>query len=280
MKTTMPLVLALLLMISSASCAHAAALSIESSPAAAETTFTIPVLISSEKAINVVEGSILIPDGMVIERISTGDSAFSLFASGPRYVPASHSIEFTAGAPKGISAGTPARLFVIYARAATPGAYTLTPEGIRAYENDGKGTLITPNTTPMTIVVGEKGSVKEVARPKETLPPLIADIGKDTSLFQGKWYLTFYGGSDVAYYLVREGWWQLTPKRADRYYVLQDQSLHTPLWVTSITADGTKYTTYVPASHPWPERIFTLLLCILAGGIAFLLYIRMRRRTT
>ncbi len=271
----------LLALIAIASPAHAAQLSIEAPLAAAGERVALPVVLTRERAsLNVLEGSVLVPEGMTIERIDTSGSAFALFMTGPSYVPASHSIEFTAGAPGGLGDKDPVLLFVIYARAEVPGSYAFSGT-VTGYENDGVGTALSIAVAPATLSVGPQGSVSVDALP--TYPPraLIAEIGRDASLFEGKWFATFFGGesgSSVDHYVVREGWWR-SEARADRYYVLQDQGRASTLWVTAVSENGKKTTVAIAALNPWPERILAAAAILLLGIIASLLWRRFKKRT-
>lgn len=260
--------------------ANAASISIEAPLAGADAPFLLPVVFTPDKAlVNAVEGSISVPDGVSIDGIDTAGSAFALFASGPVYVPASHSIEFTAGAPGGLSGETPALLFIVKAHAMVPGTYTLAPKSVSAYLNDGNGTKLAVGSAPSSVTVGEKGSVNVDAFPKPAPAPLIAEAGKDASLFNGKWFVTFYGGNEgdsVDYYEVREGWWR-TPVRAERYYVLKDQGRGSTLWVTAVSRNGNTVTAGIPAANPWTERLVLAAIVLVALILAWLLLRRLRR---
>jgi hypothetical protein len=258
---------------------HAAELSLEAPLVGAESSFSIPVVLSLEdENINVVEGSIVVPEGIVIERLSTAGSAFSLFAYGPVYEPSSRTIEFTAGNPSGIPSNEVSLLFTIEAHAPVVGSYTLRAQTVRAYVNDGTGSMLAVSTRPTEVVVGEKGSVAIDALPKNAPMPLVAEVGKDDSLFDGKWFATFYGGvrDGIGYYEIREGWWRL-PVRADRYYVLEDQNLRTTLYITAVDSDGTRTSVSIPPVYPWAERAVLTLIVLGAALIAYLGYRRMRK---
>lgn len=262
--------------------AAAAELSIETPLAAAGSAFQIPVVFSPEgEGVNAVEGSITVPDGVVIDRIDTSGSAFAVFASGPSYDLSSHSITFTAGAPNGISSDAVALLFVIEGRASAPGTYAFEPAGVSAYRNDGEGTPVSVSYRRTALSVGEKGSVAVDALPAAAPSPLVAEVGKDASLFEGRSFAAFYGGASggsVLYYEVREGWWRL-PSRADRYYVLKDQSRGTTIRVTAVSEGGGRVTTAIPPQHPWGERAQLAAALLAALLLAWLLYTRLRRST-
>ncbi len=272
--------IALFLLLLVAEPAQAARLSVEAPLAAAEAPFYLPVVLQTENdSINAVTGSILVPPGITIDSIDTSGSAFALFAEGPSYVLASHAIEFTAGAPHGIAAGEVALLFIVKAHAIAPGTYTFTPQNMSAYANDGAGSPASIAFSSTAVSVGAPGSVHVDPPKTEHAAPIIAAIGQDDSLFEGKWFATFYGGasgSAVDHYLVREGWWHGTVK-ANRYYVLEDQRRTTTLWITAVGENGKKVTTVIPAFEPWPERLLFAAIVLVAGALAALLW-KMRRR--
>lgn len=280
-RTTKLLVLCLLASVLAVP-VSAAELSLQTPLAAVESPFLIPVTFTTDtESINTIEGSISIPEGITIDSIDTSGSAFSLFAEGPVYDLSSNTIAFTAGAPGGIAPDNVALVFVIKGHTSTVGSYSFVPKDVSAYKNDGTGTRIAVSGARASLSVGEKGSVEVDAFPPSAPTPLIAEVGKDDSLFGGKLFLTFYGGasgSSVDHYEVREGWWRL-PIRADRYYLLKDQNQGSTIWVTAISNNGKSVTKEIPAVHPWTERILTAVLILLLGAIGGLIWRRFFRRT-
>lgn len=281
---TVYIALFVLLLGTSALTANAAMLTVQNEVGSVGARVAIPITFTTgEEPVNVVEGSIRIPDGLLVERIDTSRAAFPLFASGPRYELSSKSISFTAGAPQGIPPYTSGLLFTLYARAESEAAYEITPLEVEAYQSDGNGTRVAVAGAPGTVSVGPRGSTQEERFATGGREALIAEIGKDATLFNGLWFATFFGGSTgstVAYYEVREGWWRLSTERADRYYVLKDQERRTSLWITAVGEDGSRTTILVPALHPWAERAVLLALSLCGLLIAYLLYRRVRTKKT
>lgn len=261
--------------------AQAATLSVEPPLAAAGSTILLPVVFSPGKdKVNVVEGSITIPDGITVDGIDTSGSAFSLFADGPIYMLSSRTIEFTAGAPGGLAPDSIALVFVIKAHADVEGKYDITPLGISSYENDGKGTRNPVSAPIASVSVGPKGSVAVDAFPPAAPAPLVAEIGNDESLFNGRWFATFYGGADSAsidHYEVREGWWRPSV-RADRYYVLLDQDRSSTVWVTAVSENGKRVTSSIAAENPWTERAVAAVLILVLATVGGLIWRRFFRR--
>ncbi len=270
----------LLVSILSAPVAHAASLSVDSVPAATGTVFSVPVRFASEgEQVNVIEGSILVPDGVSIDRIDTGGSVVSLWTERPAYTPATRSISFSGGVPGALPANATVVLFYIRAHASAPGTYVFTPQQATAYRADGSGERIAVNAESSTLSVGEAGSV--AAGPTVTVgaTPLIAEVGHDDSLFDGKYFATFYGGEageGVDHYTVQEGWWR-SAERASRYYILKDQKRETTLFVTAVNVNGTNVVAVVSPENPWPERAVFLLMLLVGAVGAFLAWRRIKR---
>lgn len=262
--------ISLFLLISVASVSHAAEVTLMPEAAAAGQSFAIPVVLNvgSEK-INVVEGLIRIPDGLTIDSVSTAGSALTLFANGPTYVVSDHAVTFTGGAPTPLS-GPNHLLFTMHARAVSPGSYTLTPSGVFMYRANGTGARVSIATVESSVEVGLEGSVAPTKnRPESQVTPLIAELGRDASLFDGKYFVAFFGGdrgAGVNHYVVQEGWWRKAV-RANQYYVLKDQQQGSSVHITAIDSHGRITSTTIPAAHPWTERL-TLLAALLL--LAFL----------
>lgn len=262
---------------------QAATLSIETPQGSVGARVLLPVVLSTSEneSVNVIEGAIRVPEGMTVERLSTSGSDFPLFASGPTYDIGSRMIEFTAGARNPLAPSSRALLFTIEARTNTEQTYTFETTYVRAYAGDGSGSSVSVTSSPATLAIGPKGTTPETTLPKGFPAPLIAEVGKDDSLFEGKWFATFFGGASrgsVAYYEIREGWWRM-PERAERYYVLKDQELRTTLWVSAVFEDGGRTTVSITPAHPWAERIVLLAITLIAGVAAYLLLRRMRKNT-
>jgi len=262
--------------------AHAATVSFSEPKATAAGSFAIEVTLNADAhAVNVVEGAIAIPTGLAIDSVTTAGSGFSLWPQTPQFVRADRSIEFSGGVPGGIPAQTSARLFTIFAHATEPGTFTLDASKVNAYENDGKGTKDTLTSKSLALkatVAGTAIAQRQVSG--GVTSPLIAEIGSDSSLFDGKYFVSFYGGdagSGVDHYLVQEGWYRKAVP-ASRYYVLQDQGRTVAVTVEAVDASGHSTKTTIPAAHPFAFVIPLLgVLAVLVAGF-FLTRARLARR--
>lgn len=239
----------------------AQAASIEIAPSMGEAgpgeEFTLVVSIGADDApVNAAEGFISVPEGVRIRSASTAGSVFSLWPASPAYERAIGGIAYSGGVPGGILAGTSGTLLTIRASADEPGNYVFSPRGTTVYQNDGLGTPDSVTTAGAVIAVREGASA---ARTDKAEPaPLVASIGSDPSLFDGKYFVAYYGGdrgAGVLRYEVKEGVFG-SYKPAGRYYVLEDQTLGRQVTVRSVDADGVAASTVLPAKHGIPGWVF------------------------
>ena len=131
-----------------------------------------------------------------------------------------------------------------------------------------------PDSTK-NISVARTGST-EVASSKDTAPPQFVSVavGSDPSLFGGKFYLSFFAQdsqSGVDHYEVKEGLFG-GYVRADRYYVLHDQSLRSDISVRAVDVAGNTVIATIPAAHQ------SHTLWLFAGGILAVLLLFVVRR--
>lgn len=225
--------------------------------------FTVYVEINPEdSSLNVVEGVVRIPEGLHVIGVSTEGSAFPLWASAPTYVVKDRAVRFAGGSPEALPSDESARLFAIIVRADNEGTHSFTVEG-KAYADDGKGTAIPLGARSEPVSVGN------AHEPRGDIPAtkskLVAEIGRDASLFDGAWFVTFYGGdkgSGVAYYEVTEG--NREAVRAERYYVLQDQTLSENVRVTAFGNDGSRQSVTIGETNRllWVLGILVLLAAL------------------
>ncbi|MCC7500196.1 hypothetical protein IT396_00050 [Candidatus Nomurabacteria bacterium] len=233
--------------------------------------FIIEVKLDSQTdSINAVE-SVLEIDDLDVDHISTGGSALSLWPVGPHYKPGAGEIEFVGGALEPVAAGETVLLFTIAARASQAGTYVISNNTTRAYKNDGRGTPVSIISKSHKITVAEAGEAK-MSTPKDTVSPefVSVEVGQDPSLFGGRMFLSFFAEDDqsgVATYEVREGFFNMY-KKADRYYVLHDESQGQDVWVRATDAAGNS-TVYKISSthqhHAWVWWMGGILVLVIAG---------------
>jgi hypothetical protein len=236
-------------------------------------------------SLNVINGTVSIPDGIRITDVETGNSLLKLWPTPPTYIPGKKQIVFVGGTPDGLPTHTDGLLFRITAIAERDGAYQFTSSSTRGYVNNGMGTILL--LPPNTITVQASGTaqpnnqVSVPATPSPDLTPPVfnyVDVGRDQSLFNNEYYVTFQASdaeSGIDYYEVKEGFFG-SYVRANRYYVLQDQTLRTPIIIRAVDKAGNAATWIVPAEHPSPSTIIWPF--ILAAIILFFILTLLRRR--
>jgi hypothetical protein len=254
--------------------AHAATLSVQL-PASVPigVPFTIQVMLDSGgDVLNAIDGTVHIPSGISVQSVDTGSSLLALWPVEPVYRVSDDLISFAGGTPGGLAANTTGTVFTITAVADAPGTYRFSTANVSGYLNDGKGTRVA-----IAVASGSTNASATAPAPAGTPADSIAPvftsvaIGSDASLFGGQYFASFYAtdsGSGVDYYEVKEGWWS-PYVRADRYYVLHDQSLQTDVTVRAVDGAGNAVTATIPAAHPWPHRILYLVLVALVVGVVY-----------
>lgn len=274
-----PFLIALLLLLIAPS-AHAARVEVTPSvsEAAPGQSFTLTVvLFADETAVNVAEGRILIPEGVHVDAASVAGAAFTLWPSPPSYSPVENAVLFSGGVPGGIAGRTSGTLFTIRARADEAGSYVFSPRAVNAYLDDGSGTPDTVTTSSAVVSVHEGASAP--AGVNQAKEPLSAAIGSDPSLFDGKYFVAFYGGdrgNGILRYEVKEGVFGSFVD-AGRYYVLEDQSLGRQITIRAIDAEGVAAEKVLAAERGIPAWVFIAGVIFLALALWRLIR-RMRSR--
>jgi hypothetical protein len=263
--------------------AHAASVSLVSSDAtpAAGNPFTLTLQFAAgNDSVNAVDGSVSIPDGVTVMRVATGDSLMHLWPVGPLYVASDKKVEFTGGVPGGLGKGISGTLLTVTVVAEKEGAYRFSASG-NAYKNDGTGARIALAGTGASVTAGPAGKDAAPEMPADRTPPVFTatGVGSDPALFDGKYFASFFAAdadSGIDYYTVQEGWWG-TPVRADRYYVLRDQSLSTSITVRAVDKAGNVAKSTIAAAHPNPYTLY-IYVALAPLALAALYLIRRKRR--
>ena len=197
--------------------------------------FIITVKIDSDKTdINSVDGKLMIEsndDNLIINDFNLANSIFSLWLKAPSLSTDGDSISFVGGIPGGFNLND-ATLFNIIAEAKKEGEVKITPKDMAIYANDGKGTTVPISIRGLTIKVFPlNNSITPtndwqniVTTDKINPENFIIEIGKDSSIFDGKRFAFFTAidnQSGISYYEVSEN--DNTPTRSEGMYVLENQ---------------------------------------------------------
>ncbi len=212
-------------------------------------TSIIDVFINTEgKVINSVDGSIVLSDehqgNFEIKDISLVNSAFTMWPRKPS-LEADRKISFVGGVPGGVQ-GDRVLLFRVVVKINQSGNFTIKPDGVRAYVNDGLGTAVNATNTGSIIAISlsSQGEVKnlweEIISNDNTAPaPFEISMVSDPNIYDGKKFITFETTdmeSGISHYEVREGAYEAV--RAGTNYVLITQDEDVEIVVTAYDKAG------------------------------------------
>lgn len=221
------------------------------------------------KEINAVEGKIAFSDPTGIVSVTTGGSIFSHWPQKPSLE--GNIISFAGGTPSGVF-GNSLRLFTVAVKPTSVKPIKISFENVTAYLNDGFGTEITVLGSPVEISVFPTGDAENeftslVASDTVQPLPFSIDLGRDASLYGGRYFISFYATdneSGISHYEVRENGYPMT--RAENIYVLQDQSLSGAIEVRAFDNAGNirVQTLELSARIPWMKIILLTIVLALA----------------
>ena len=232
---------------------------------------------SENKHINTVTGDVVfhsLPNNISIGEISLAHSSFSLWPRKPSLVD-SKKISFEGGIPGGMQSKDGV-LFKIVMDLKEVGDVNIGFENIGVYLHDGKGTLDVHKVHNLTFSVlpAPPNYVPTdewdafIDSDKTSPEKFSIYVGQDTSVFDGKKFLSFYTvdrQSEVRYYEVKEG--NLPVVRSGSTYVLQDQHNNNRVIVTAYDAMGNSQTSVYN-----PKKASLLYLIPFGIVILILLY--------
>lgn len=268
----------------------AAAISMEASNqriVVGDTVF-VDVNINTEgELINVIEGNIIIPEGLSLIKIkdlSLSNSVLNQWVRTPSWSEKDGVISFVGGLPGGFKQSS-VHLFRIFFTTESTGKVNFVPSDIKAYANDGLATLVGVSIKPLTIDISQKDNLP-VKNELQTLnnqdfkaPSNInVDLGQDSSLFDGQKFINISATdleSGLAYFEVKEG--NREPVKTTNSYVLQNQDQLEPVIIFAFDKAGnvskkslSTYRSTNPFNYLMIIIDFILTLGLLISG--FILY--------
>lgn len=278
------LFLALFLLIPKLTLAATAYLSADYSSIAVGDTIIVNLLMDTlDKNPNVVEGDVLIKNGVKnikISEFSLADSVLTYWPKTPS-LDTNSKISFIGGRPGGFNQKS-GLLFKIVFLAEAEGQVIFLPANIKAYDNDGKATPIEVSNNPLTINIGPKKD----AQPKnqwleiiseDNQPPqnLSVNFGQEASIFEGKKFITISANdsqSGIDYYEVAEGNWPAV--RSGETYVLLDQSEASTIIITAYDKAGNHSKILLKPGKPktgsgYGKSIIVLIIFIILFYVLF-----------
>lgn len=219
---------------------------------------------TENKNINVIEGEITVVEGknnFLIKELSVAGSDFRLWPIKPSFSESMGKISFTAGTPGGINKKN-ALLFKVIFQAEGEGQVVLAPSNIRAYANDGRATPVEIKVNPINFAIGpirQDGGKNELGKIiiGDNKKPwgLIAEIGRDDSVFDGKsfvFFSAFDNESGIGHFEVKEGARDFV--RSGSIYVFQNQQKLEPTMIVAYDKAGNSRKLWLREKTYWEKN--------------------------
>lgn len=239
------------------------------------------------KEINALQGTLQITGPVKISGVDTGGSIFNLWPEQPELVQ-NQEITFTGGTGGGVY-GNKLRVFNFYITPISEGNITFTPVGLTGYLNDGLGTTLAGDKTSFTTeVVGQSDNSKvsksssSIADDKTPPEPFTITLGRDESIFDGKYFISFYAtdsDSGINRYEVKEG--DSAFVASDNTYVLKDQTLRSNVYVKAIDNAGNERIEVLNGAVHTPliwKLLEIILIIVVVLIVGYFLYKILRKK--
>ena len=259
--------------------------------AVGDTVIVSVAMDTADRNPNTVEGDILIRSGasdIAVKDFSLADSVLTNWMKTPS-LDGDAKVSFIGGVPGGFrqKAGL---LFRIVFLAKSEGTVVFAPSEVKAFDNDGKATPIDVTGTPLTVTIGPKQDAAGknqwldiVGKDNEPPHDLSVAIGQDSTVVDGKKFLTISAKDDqsgIDHYEVAEG--DRPAIRSGNMYVLRDQRETSPITVIAIDKAGNKSEILLNPDirdfRYYAVRIVISLAVIAFGVVAFKRYTIMKKR--
>ncbi len=234
------------------------------------------------REINALEGKLKLSSPDEVVSIITGGSIFNLWPIKPSLD--KNIIAFAGGTQSGVFGGA-LNVFTIAIKPKTTEAIQLDFEGVSAYLNDGLGTKVAVAGLPVKL------SVLKTSNNDDELSTLVSsddlapqsfniDLGKDPTLYDGKYFISFYSSdneSGIKDYEVTESGFETV--KSGNVYVLQNQKLTSTVKVKAIDNAGNERikTIKLNSGSNWLKTIIFVVLVIVGGLVGYVI-IKIKRR--
>ncbi len=207
-----------------------------------------------------------------VEDFMKGDSILKLWPEEPIFSNQAGTIYFMGGIPGGYQ-GENGILGKIILKARSGGEGTLQiKKDSQVLLNDGFGSPAELeikegifNILPEKLEVPKNEREEELKKDKIPPEPFGIKIGKEPSIFDGKYFIAFSTadrGLGIDYYEIKEG--DRGCKKGSTPYLLEDQSLRSKILVRAVDKAGNeRMAEVIPPKEPFPWQIMILLSVIL-----------------
>lgn len=253
-----------------------------SGPVTVDSFIRVPVLLraTDEPGINALDSTLVVSGPARVVAIQTGGSVFSMWPT--RDISDGTRIHVVGGTPSSVFGGV-LHAYDLVLQITGEGEVVLDPSDTVAYAGDGAGTDRVVSARPIVLKAVAGQPVDEYASylARDTEAPATFDIslGRDASVFDGKYFLSFFttdSGTGVERYEVVEG--SLSPVVSNGTYVLRDQSLSTGVIVHAYDGAGNvREKTFVPASSRVWRWVMVCIGLLFITAVAAWKGLRLRR---
>ncbi len=238
-------------------------------------------LVTGEEQINAIDGEIQFDtNALNVQEISTGGSVFSIWTRQPVFSNQSGKIIFAGGTPNGIKHDGTVFKIIFIAKKEGLASFTVA-SSTTLYLNDGLGTIIRPILSKGELAVQATSSTASINSWQQELNndkigpvDLFLTLGRDTTAFDGKYFLTITATdqqSGLDHFEVKEG--DRGFVRSESPYIFKDQSLRSKVFVIAVDKAGNAtlarfespnvQKNYHPSLYVW-IAVSLLLLVLLA----------------
>lgn len=245
----------------------------ESSVYAKDVSILNVFLDTEDEVINSLDGNVILSDNnkgnFEVKDLSLANSVFNLWPRKPS-LQESNKIYFVGGVPGGIK-GNNLLLFKIIVKINESGNFSISPENLKAYLNDGLATsrIISKNISTISVSdsrTNPQDKWKEIISNDNTAPESFEiKVLQDENLFDGKKFLSFEtrdNESGINYYEVKEG--DAKPVRTGNTYILINQKNKPDVIVTAYDKAGNFQVATLNGKCPihWGSIIVTLIILV------------------
>ncbi len=250
------------------------------------------VFINTEEALNAIEGKVIFPSELLeLKEIKNGNSVINVWLEQPAVGQAGE-IAFSGITPGGYK-GAKRLIFSMVFMVKQGGEGVFQMGNSRVLRNDGEGTEAKLKTFDLQFTAPEKEPAVEVpaVKAKDNNPPetFTPEVGRDSTVFGGKWFLVFATQdkvSGVDHYEVKESqqrFFMLFQKwvLAQSPYILTDQELRSFIFVKAVDKAGNKRIIQIAPQNPmsWYENYENWLIIII-GVFLFIIILRLWKKNT
>lgn len=242
--------------------------------------FFVDIYINSDSDINAVEGSLIYPEETLnIYKINDGESVLNFWVEKPHLV-RDGELRFAGVTPGGFK-GNNLKILSLAFKGLKPQTVNINLDNIKIFKNDGLGSEELATWQSISLDVSDQGQYiqQPQAYDLEAPEPFSPEIARDSSLFNGRWFLVFSTqdkGQGLAYFEVKEAPFKFLESftawhRVSSPYILEDQKLQSYIWVRAIDKSGNQKLATLNPQNKFQWYQYLLFFAIITGAVILIL---------